>query len=78
LDKQVNGLTGGYGYQYFTFNFAGMEKFLKNLKEYAEFSNRSRFLDLGSGRGHLVFCVASILNPVMSYGVEGDDCRHGV
>jgi hypothetical protein len=78
LENQLDGLSGGFTYSYFTFNSTGMEIFLKKLKDEAEFSFESRFLDVGSGRGHLVFCVANILNPIMSYGIEGDDCRYNV
>jgi hypothetical protein len=78
LEKQIDGLPGGLNYSYYTFNWKGMEIFLKHLKEDAKLSNNSMFLDVGSGRGHTVFCVANFLKPVMSYGIEGDNVRYMV
>jgi hypothetical protein len=76
LENQIDGLTGVHDtYSYYTFNGQGMKIFLKHLKEDAKLSNESTFLDVGSGRGHTVFCVANILKPAMSYGIEGDDIR---
>jgi hypothetical protein len=76
LEHQLDGLPGGNDFSYYTFSWSGMKNILKYLKEYAEFSNKSMFLDVGSGRGHLVFCVANILDPVMSYGIEVDHNRY--
>jgi hypothetical protein len=78
LEKRVDGLTGGINYSYYTFNGQGMDIFLNYLKDVANLNSKSMFLDVGSGRGHTVFCVANFLKPVMSYGIEGDRDRYKV
>jgi hypothetical protein len=78
LNNQSLGCDGGTDYRYLTLNHKGMEIFLKRLREDAEFTNKSMFLDVGSGRGNIVFCVGKELKPIMSYGIEGDECRYMV
>jgi hypothetical protein len=79
LEKQIDGLTGGHDpYSYYTFNGRGMQILLNHLKQDAKLSTESMFLDVGSGRGHTVFCVANILKPAIAIGIEGDNNRFRV
>jgi hypothetical protein len=78
LNKQAPGLDGGIELPYYTFNYIGMGIFLEHLKSDTQFSKTSLFLDVGSGRGNTVFCVANEFKPIISYGIEADKSRHMV
>jgi hypothetical protein len=76
LNKQLDGLDGGNHYSYYQFSHKGMEIFLQHLKDDAKMSNNSMFVDVGSGKGNTVFCVANQFKPIMCYGIEGDENRY--
>jgi adenine-specific DNA methylase len=78
LNNQIPGCDGGFEYAYYQFSIHGMQIFLNNLKDVANLNTQSSFLDVGSGRGNTVFCVANKLKPIMSYGIEGDINRYQV
>jgi hypothetical protein len=78
LTKQIPNCDGGFEFPYYCFSFLGMQKFLENLIKIANMTSESLFLDVGSGRGNTVFCVANAIKPIMSYGIEGDMDRYKV
>jgi tRNA/tmRNA/rRNA uracil-C5-methylase (TrmA/RlmC/RlmD family) len=78
LNKESKGCDGGFDFQFYQLSQKGMEILLQHLKQSAKLNRQSMFLDVGSGRGNTVFCVAHELNPVLSYGIEGDKDRFKV
>jgi tRNA G46 methylase TrmB len=78
LNKQVPNCDGGSEFQYYPFNYKGMEIFVDHLKTIASFNCDSRFLDVGSGRGNTVLCVANEFKPILSFGIEVDNNRFNV
>jgi hypothetical protein len=78
LNNQSPNCDGGFEHQYYTFSPHGMQIFIEHLKRDAKMTKQSLFLDVGSGRGNTVFCVANAIKPVMSYGIEGDIDRYRV